>query len=86
MTCCPLQDMDNTYQSSLQMWLPAPEQVNEASKHFTSAWTNWTQWVTKHSRGKGEKEMLEFGGKGEQRMEQGAQDQDDAYMYETVKE
>lgn len=63
MTCCPLQDMYNTYQSSLQMWLPAPEQVNEASKHFTSAWTNWTRWVTKHSRGKGEKEMLEFGGR-----------------------
>lgn len=35
MTCCPLQDMDNTYQSSLQLWLPAPEQAKEASRHFT---------------------------------------------------
>lgn len=46
MKCCHLQDMDNTFQNSLQLWLPAPEQANEASKRFTGQ-DNRTQ-VTKH--------------------------------------
>lgn len=37
-------------------------------------------------KGKRGKEDAGARGKGEQRMEQGSQDQDDAYMYETVKE
>lgn len=41
MKCCPLQDMDNTSQNSLQLWLLALEQANEASKRFTGQ-DNWT--------------------------------------------
>lgn len=84
MTCCPSQDMGNTYQSSLQLSCGYLHQSKSTRPASTSPGrTNWTRWVTKHSRGK---EDAGARGKGEQRMEQGAQDQDDAYMYETVKE
>lgn len=81
MKCCPLQDMDNTFQSSLQLWLPA-EQANKTSKHFTRQdYLHSGYKALKRKRGK-DAGVWGWG----QRMKQGAQDQDDAYMYETVKE
>lgn len=65
MTCCPSQDMGNTYQSSLQLSCGYLHQSKSTRPASTSPGrTNWTRWVTKHSRGKGEKKMLELGGRG----------------------